>query len=184
MFPDTLPVAQVHAISNAVTMGHRTLERMMSGVQLNNGDHSNAVTLDKTTLKSLSHGMHGGGSMRSPTANANTLQPGRRRQRRFSLQSRDKHIGVGKSLFAGRRQRHDHEANALQNAAREIALLQTGGGGGGHHHHHHHSRQLTHSQYLETIDALETLHATTGSSGFSPRNTSIAGLFDNNVTNR
>lgn len=180
MFPDTLPVAQVHAISNAVTMGHRTLERMMSGVQLNNGDHSNAVTLDKTTLKSLSHGMHGGGSMRSPTANANTLQPGRRRQRRFSLQSRDKHIGVGKSLFAGRRQRHDHEANALQNAAREIALLQTGGGGG----HHHHSRQLTHSQYLETIDALETLHATTGSSGFSPRNTSIAGLFDNNVTNR
>ena len=106
-------------MSNAITLGHK---------------HSAALLgLEKRSNSNL-----GGLRQRS----AATLRPKRSRSKSIA------ELNVGKSLWNGFRDQHDKEAEALQHAKDEFALMQ----------HHGHNRQLTHSEHQNTVRAMETLH--------------------------
>jgi uncharacterized hydrophobic protein (TIGR00271 family) len=141
---ENLALPEPMIISNAVTLGHRTLERMM-------------------TQHKLESSSAGTGSLRT-RSNANMSHSPRSHLRRQSLQNRQQTLNVGKSLFPGRRRVHNTEAEALQRAAQQVALMK----------HRGHARKLTHSQYLETVTAMETLHGATGHTGLTPSHSTAA----------
>ena len=171
LFPGSLPQHEAHAVTNAVTMGHKTLERMFSRSNIERaetGEDGGGGSAERSDT--LTHGS--GGSMRG--LHSTSMSPSSLRLRRSSiggLQGRQKTIGVGKSLFAGRRQQHDYEAEALQNAAREIARLRSQNQRG----RLGHSRVMSHSQYLETMDRMDF------EGGGGDGETSIGALFDSRV---
>jgi uncharacterized hydrophobic protein (TIGR00271 family) len=134
LFPEVIPHDEVHKISNAVTMGHKTLSKMFSGVDLHNTSLVDAHDM-------LTSGTIGGGSTTS-LRSASTVQ----KRRRKSFNQLHKHIGVGKSLFATVRNKHSVEAEALEKAARDVALLEE--------RNNTHRRIYSHAQY----EAMEGIH--------------------------
>ena len=111
----------IRHMSNAITLGHK---------------HSAALLgLEKRSNSNL-------GQLGLRQRSAATLRPKRSRGKSIA------ELNVGKSLWNGFRDQHDKEAEALQHAKDEFALMQ----------HHGHNRQLTHSEHQNTVRAMETLH--------------------------
>jgi hypothetical protein len=155
----TLPEALI--ISNAVTMGAKQLDRMMSQHKLSNSDNGNVnarttnLHTQTTTLRMQTTDLAHTSSMRQ------RKRPGARPRRTsfgggFSGHTNNdlQPLGGGKSLFASRRNKHNQEEDALRHAAEQFVAMA----------HGHHARKLTHSQYLDVV-ALEEV---TGHTGLTP----------------